>query len=123
MANNTGSLIKLHNHNNYGTLEALEDYDGKLYYKGAPVYTAVSNDNRNAIITFTDGIFVDNSYFLNENQYSLLTKFSYKNGELYYDDVIVSRKYNDNAIYDMITAVWNKLDAENTEATGGGTTT
>ena len=32
MASGTGSLIQLHNHDNYDVLEELEDSGGKLYY-------------------------------------------------------------------------------------------
>ena len=122
MANRTGSLIQLHNHDNYDVLEELEDSGGKLYYKGVPIYTAVSNKPNNAIVTISDGIYVDNSCFLSGDQYDLLTKFSYKNGELLYNNVIVSREYQDNAVYDTVTAVWAKLDAEDAAIAGGETT-
>lgn len=122
MASGTGSLIQLHKHDNFDVLEELEDSGGKLYYKGVPIYTAVSNKANNAIVTVSDGIYVDGSCFLSGDQYDLLTKFSYKNGELLYDNVIVSREYQDNAIYDTITAVWAKLDAEDAATAGGGTT-
>ena len=122
MASGTGSLMQLHNHDNYDVLEELEDSDGKLYYKGVPIYTAVSNKPNNAIVTISDGIYVDNSCFLSGDQYDLLTKFSYKNGELLYDNVIVSREYQDNAVYDTVTAVWAKLDAEDAAIAGGETT-
>ena len=122
MASGTGSLIQLHNHNNYNVLEELEDSGGKLYYKGVPIYTAVSNKPNNAIVTISDGIYVDGSCFLSGDQYDLLTKFSYKNGELLYDNVIVSREYQDNAVYDTVTAVWAKLDAEDAAIAGGETT-
>ena len=122
MANGTGSLIQLHKHDNFDVLEELEDSGGKLYYKGVPIYTAVSSKANNAIVTVSDGIYVDSSCFLSGDQYDLLTKFSYKNGELLYDNVIVSREYQDNAIYDTVTAVWAKLDAEDAATAGGGTT-
>lgn len=122
MASGTGSLIQLHKHNNFDVLEELEDSSGKLYYKGVPIYTAVSSKANNAIVTVSDGIYVDGSCFLSGDQYDLLTKFSYKNGELLYDNVIVSREYQDNAIYDTVTAVWAKLDAEDAATAGGGTT-
>ena len=122
MASGIGSLIQLHNHDNYNVLEELEDSDGKLYYKGVPIYTAVSNKPNNAIVTISDGIYVDNSCFLSGDQYDLLTKFSYKNGELLYDNVIVSREYQDNAVYNTVTAVWAKLDAEDAAIAGGETT-
>lgn len=122
MASGTGSLIQLHKHNNFDVLEELEDSGGKLYYKGVPIYTAVSSKANNAIVTVSDGIYVDGSCFLSGDQYDLLTKFSYKNGELLYDNVIVSREYQDNAIYDTVTAVWAKLDAEDAATAGGGTT-
>ena len=122
MASETGSLIQLHKHNNFDVLEELEDSGGKLYYKGVPIYTAVSNKPNNAIVTISDGIYVDNSCFLSGDQYDLLTKFSYKNGELLYDNVIVSREYQDNAVYDTVTAVWAKLDAEDAAIAGGETT-
>lgn len=121
MTSGTGSLIQLHNHNNYNVLEELEDSGGKLYYKGIPIYTAVSSKLNNAIVAISDGIYVDSSCFLSRDQYDLLTKFSYKNGELLYDNVIVSREYQDNAIYDTIAAVWAKLDAEDAATAGGGT--
>lgn len=122
MASGTGSLIQLHKHDNFDVLEELEDSSGKLYYKGVPIYTAVSSKANNAIVTVSDGIYVDSSCFLSGDQYDLLTKFSYKNGELLYDNVIVSREYQDNAIYDTVTAVWAKLDAEDAATAGGGTT-
>lgn len=122
MANGTGSLIQLHNHDNYDVLEELEDSSGKLYYKGVPIYTAVSSKPNNAIVTISDGIYVDGSCFLSGDQYDLLTKFSYKNGELLYDNVIVSQEYQDNAVYDTVTAVWAKLDAEDAAIAGGETT-
>lgn len=122
MANGTGSLIQLHNHDNYDVLEELEDSGGKLYYKGVPIYTAVSSNPNNAIVTISDGIYVDGSCFLSGDQYDLLTKFSYKNGELLYDNIIVSREYQDNAVYDTVTAVWAKLDAEDAAIAGGETT-
>lgn len=122
MASGTGSLIQLHKHDNFDVLEELEDSGGKLYYKGVPIYTAVSSKANNAIVTVSDGIYVDGSCFLSGDQYDLLTKFSYKNGELLYDNVIVSREYQDNAIYDTVTAVWAKLDAEDAATAGGGTT-
>lgn len=122
MASGTGSLIQLHKHDNFDVLEELEDSGGKLYYKGVPIYTAVSSKANNAIVTVSDGIYVDGSCFLSGDQYDLLTKFSYKNGELLYDNVIVSREYQDNAIYDTITAVWAKLDAEDAATAGGGAT-
>ena len=114
----TGSLIQLHKHLNFEVLEALEDSNGRLYYKGVPIYTAVSKNPNNAITTLTDGIFVDNTYFLSKEQYDLLTKFSYENNELYYDGVIVSREYQNNQISNMISSLWNKLNSEDT-VTGG----
>lgn len=108
----TGSLIQLHNHDNFEVLEELEDSDGKLYYKGVPIYTPVSKQLYNALTTLLDGLYVDGSCFLSRNQYDMLTKFNYENGELYYDGLIVSREYQDNAIYDMITALWDKINSE-----------
>lgn len=121
MASGTGSLIQLHKHDNFDVLEELEDSGGKLYYKSVPIYTAVSSKPNNAIVTISDGIYVDGSCFLSGDQYDLLTKFSYKNGELLYDNVIVSREYQDNAVYDTVTAVWAKLDAEDAAIAGGET--
>ena len=86
---NSGSLIQLHKHLNLDILEQLSELDGNLYYKNIPIYIAVSNNPNNAITTLTDGIFVDNSYFLSKNQYDLLTKFSYKDNELYYNNILV----------------------------------
>ena len=95
---NSGSLIQLHKHLNLDILEQLSELDGNLYYKNMPIYIAVSNNPNNAITTLTDGIFVDNSYFLSKNQYDLLTKFSYKNNELYYNNILVSRNLNDTLL-------------------------
>ena len=117
----TGSLIQLHKHNNFEVLEYLEDSDGKLYYKDVPIYTAVSESPNNAITTLTDGIFVDNTYFLSKEQYELLSKFSFKDNELYYDGIIVSREYQNNQIDNMISSLWNKLDTEDA-VTGGDST-
>ena len=95
---NSGSLIQLHKHLNLDILEQLSELDGNLYYKNMPIYIAVSNNPNNAITTLTDGIFVDNSYFLSKNQYDLLTKFSYKDNELYYNNILVSRNLNDTLL-------------------------
>lgn len=109
----TGSLLQLHSHNNYDILEEISDINGQLYYKGVPIYIGLSKENNNAIELFSDGIYVNGSYFLNKEQFDLLTKFDYKNNELYYDDIIVSREYDIKEIEDMINEIWNKINTEN----------
>lgn len=42
--NNTGSLIQIHHHNNFETLEQITDYNGTLYYKDAPILYAASDE-------------------------------------------------------------------------------
>lgn len=41
---NTGSLIQIHYHNNFETLENLSNIDGILYFKGTPIHPIVSDE-------------------------------------------------------------------------------
>lgn len=41
---NTGSLIQIHYHNNFETLENLLDIDGILYYKETPIHPIISDE-------------------------------------------------------------------------------
>lgn len=107
-----GSLIQLHHHSNIDVLDDISDSDGKLYYKGTPIYTQVSKTDGNAIQTLSDGIYVDSTYFLTEDQYNLLTKFSFVNNELLYDGEIVSREYKNSAVVNCVNAVWEAIEQE-----------
>ena len=40
----TGSLIQVHYHNNFKTLENLSDFNGILYYKEVPISLFVSDE-------------------------------------------------------------------------------
>lgn len=105
-----GSLIQLHHHLNIDVLDALSDVDGGLYYNGAPVYTPISKQENNAIVRLEDGIFVSNLTMLSVDQYNLISRFSFEDGNLLFDNVIVSREYTDAQIRAMITDLWNELD-------------
>lgn len=109
----TGSLIRLHHHENKETvLDFLSDYQGRLYYKNAPVYIQVSADKRNAIIPLTDGIFVDKSYFLTQEQYEVLTQFSFKNSNLYFGNKIISWEYTEAQLKIVNNEIWEILNKE-----------
>ena len=109
----TGSLIKLHYHQNQAdVLDFLSDVDGKLYYKDAPVYIHVSADERNAIVKLPDGIFVDKSFFLTRQQYEVLTQFKFENSLLYFGDHTISWDYTYQQIQLTNKEVWDALNVE-----------
>ena len=107
-----GSLIEIHYHANFGVLEELSEVGGNLYYKNAPIFTAVSKEKTNAIIKKLDGIYVDNSYFLNEKYYRLLTKFDFYNGILAYDGREISWDYTEDQLDVLHKQIWGELDKE-----------
>lgn len=97
-----GSLIKIHYHDNFELLQEItEGTDDRLYYKNMPILQ-VSDDEHNAIMLNTKGIFVDNSYFLNQAQYNTLTLFELDKGELKFDGVTVAMKYSDTQIFNTV---------------------
>ncbi len=109
----TGSLIRLHHHGNKeNVLDFLSDFQGRLYYKNAPVYIQVSADKRNAIIPLSDGIFVDKSYFLTQEQYEVLAQFSFKNSNLYFGTKIISWEYTEAQLKIINNEIWETLNKE-----------
>ena len=112
MSNQTGSLIKLHYHENLALLHLLSDVNGNLYYKNLPIYTKLSEEKYNAIVHKTDGIYVDSRYFLNEDQYRILTKFDFYNGNLVYEDRIISWDYTQDQLYVTHQQIWQDLEQE-----------
>ena len=117
--NNTGALIPLHEHENFNTLKQINDVDGMLYYKDKPISSTPSKKSNNAIILEEDGLYVSNLTMLNFDQYNLISRFTYKNGALFFDDVIVPQEYTKSQITMMITDLWN--DLEQYFDTGGNT--
>lgn len=107
-----GSLIQLHYHDNLAILEKLSEVSGNLYYKNMPIFTEVSKETTNAIIKKVDGIYVDNTYFLSEKQYRILTKFDYYNGSLVYDNRIVSWDYTEDQLNVLHRQVWSDLEKD-----------
>jgi hypothetical protein len=95
-----GGLIKLHYHSHFDVLEAFSDISGVLYYKDKPLYQNIQLSQRehNHLVKASDGLFVDGTF---------LDRFDYHDQELYFDDVIVSREYKDEAISTMIDTLWS----------------
>jgi hypothetical protein len=94
-----GGLIKLHYHSHFDVLEAFSDISGVLYYKDSPLFQNIQLSQRehNHLVKQSDGLFVDGTF---------LDRFDYHDQELYFDDVIVSREYKDEAISTMIDTLW-----------------
>lgn len=95
-----GGLIKLHYHSHFDVLEAFSDISGVLYYKDSPLFQNIQLSQRehNHLVKQSDGLFVDGTF---------LDRFDYHDQELYFDDVIVSREYEDEAISTMINTLWS----------------
>lgn len=110
----TGSLIQIHYHANFDVLEELSEVNGNLYYKNLPIFVQVSEEKNNAITKKKDGIHVDSSFFLNETQYQVLSKFEFYNGNLVYDGRIVSWEYTEDQLYVLHKQIWNELNEEYT---------
>lgn len=94
-----GGLIKLHYHNHFDVLEAFSEVSGVLYYKDKPLYQniQVSQRTHNHLVEASDGLFVDGTF---------LDRFAYRNQELYFDDVIVSREYTNEKVSAMVDSLW-----------------
>lgn len=94
-----GGLIKLHYHNHFDVLEAFSEVSGVLYYKDSPLYQNIQLSQRehNHLVKASDGLFVDGTF---------LDRFAYRNQELYFDDVIVSREYTNEKISAMVDSLW-----------------
>lgn len=112
MASGTGSLIEIHSHENYSLLEALSFKDGKLYYENLPISAQLSKSEKNAIVQNEDGLFVDSSYFLSQEQYQILSKFSFSMGCLMYNGKIIAWEYTEQQLNTLNTQVWNTLDED-----------
>lgn len=95
-----GGLIKLHYHSHFDVLEAFSEVSGVLYYKDSPLFQNIQLSQRehNHLVKESDGLFVDGTF---------LDRFSYHDRELYFDDVIVSREYEDEVISAMIDTLWS----------------
>lgn len=94
-----GGLIKLHYHNHFEVLEAFSEKNGVLYYKDSPLSQSIQLSQRehNHLVSVSDGLFVDGTF---------LDRFAYRNQELYFDDVIVSREYTNEKISAMVDSLW-----------------
>ena len=108
----TGSLIQLHHHENFELLEHLTDNSGILYYKNAPVFPGISSRENNGIALEPDGLFMSNLTMLNYNQYNLVSRFSYIDGRLFFDETVVSQEYTEDQIAAMVTELWSELEPE-----------
>lgn len=96
-----GGLIKLHYHNHMEVLEELTDVGGTLYYKNIPLFNniQISQVAHNYLTRKSDGLFVDGTF---------LDRFNYDsaNDELLFDNRIVSRKYTETQIKNMVDGLW-----------------
>ena len=96
-----GGLIKLHYHKHMEVLEELTDVSGILYYKESPLFSniQISQATHNHLTKRADGLFVDGTF---------LDRFGYDstNDELLFDNRIVSRKYTETQIKDMVDSLW-----------------
>ena len=95
-----GGLIKLHYHNHLEVLEAFSEVNDILYYRDNPLFQNIQLSQRehNHLVKASDGLFVDGTF---------LDRFDYHDQELYFDDVIVSREYEDEVISAMVDTLWS----------------
>lgn len=100
----TGSLIPMHSHSNKNVLDKLsEDEKKRLMYDGHLLDARVSALPNNLVELKDDGLFV---------QGELLSRFSYKDGVLYFNGITVSQEYDPRAITLMVRDVWDEIDGE-----------
>lgn len=109
-ANETGGMILIHLHDNKAVLDLLKEANGQLYYNDKPVMTPISKQDHNAIKELTDGLHVDNTYFLNKTQFDVLTGFTFVNGTLYHNNKIVSQEYTDLQMQLAVAEVWKAVE-------------
>jgi len=109
---NPGSLIQLHFHENFDVLNGLSDTDGILYYQGSPIFPGISKKDNNGIILEADGLYMSNLTMLNATQYNIVSRFSYDNGALLFDGVIVSQEYTELQIRVMLDTMWKEIDPD-----------
>lgn len=107
-----GSIIKLHQHNNFPVLEKITDNEGKLFYNNNPIYISISKEEHNAIVKKDDGIFVDNKNYLNDEQFQTLTKITFVNGDLKFDNKVISWDYTKDQITRTNLNIWDVLKKE-----------
>ena len=97
-----GGLIKLHYHDHLDVLEALTDVAGILYYKESPLFSniQISQVAHNHLTKKEDGLFVNGTF---------LDRFGYDSisDELLFDSRIVSRKYTETQIKNMVDSIWS----------------
>ena len=109
---NAGSLIQLHFHNNIEVLNNLSDTDGILYYQGSPVFPSVSKKKNNGIVLEADGLYMSNLTMLSATQYNIVSRFSYDNGALLFDNIIVSQEYTELQIRVMLDTMWKEIEPD-----------
>ena len=109
---NSGNLIQLHHHDNLDLLKYFIEKDGLLYYKNISISPSVSKKANNALILEQDGFYINNTTFLNNDQYNIISRFSYNNGNLLFDNMIVSQEYTELQIRVMLDTLWDDIEKE-----------
>ncbi len=136
-----GSLISVHYHENKALLDLFSEIDSVLYYKDKPVASAsnsdvleqlsdsngvlqykgkpiaadlkVKDDPLNAIqVTDAKELFVNNSYFLNQQQYEMFSKFTYDASVLKFDSREVGLREDDVNLENAVKQVWEDIDSD-----------
>lgn len=99
-----GGLIKLHYHDNKTVLDKFSDISGILYYNDESLFLnlELSKAEHNKITKNDDGLFVDGSF---------IDRFAFKDGELLFDDIVISRNYDEDQ--EKINKAIKELWAEN----------
>lgn len=137
MANETGGLILIHYHDNKDVIDLftalngklcwdgkvvfpiddpdllnkLKDLDGVLQYDDKPVMIPVKQTSENALkVTPERELFVDGSYFLNQEEYNVLTKFQYGAYILTWNGQEVGLRASEESVKNTINYVWQNID-------------
>ena len=76
------------------------------------VWMQISSKENNGITLEPDGLFMSNLTMLNTTQYYLVSRFSYIDGRLFFDNTVVSQEYTYDQIEAMVSDLWEELEHE-----------